>query len=178
LLSQFRSFHKERPDSHCSYYISAFFGPEKQPVEDMERILERVDKNALLEHLQKMLNPRNVILECLYSGNLCEADALNFWAGAKKIVFGYAQPAAESLYARLKFVPGSSYRVLPPSTDYEIHQQSMNEDEENGAVEFCFQSNKESYIGEKLGSDEALRETAALRLLAAMLREPIFNELR
>jgi len=49
----------------------------------------------------------------------------------------------------------------------------------------CFQSNRCSYVGlEKLVSGSSispppsLRETAALKLLSHMLREPLFNKLR
>jgi len=36
-----RSFHKERPDSHCNYYINSFLNPDRGEIEKVRSDEER-----------------------------------------------------------------------------------------------------------------------------------------
>ena len=105
----------------------------------MEGVLESVTKDKLLQHLQCMLDPKNLALECLYSGNLSEEDAVLWFRGAKTIVFGDPLPSPATppphLPNPLPFIQGSSYRVLPPSTDFEIHLQVRAERSERASTQ-------------------------------------------
>lgn len=59
-----------------------------------------------------------------------------------------------------------------------MHFQSQNPEEQNGAVKIIFQSNTPGYRGVKDDEFEELKQTAALRVLAQILKEPFFNQLR
>ena len=49
---------------------------------------------------------------------------------------------------------------------------------ENGAVIVTFQSQEPGFKGNSLSSKENLQQSAAIRLLSRMIKEPVFNELR
>ena len=49
---------------------------------------------------------------------------------------------------------------------------------ENGAVIVTYQSQIPGFRGRALSSDESLQQTAAVRLISKMIKEPCFNELR
>ena len=66
---------------------------------------------------------------------------------------------------------------MKPGEDIHLHFQSLNPQEENGAVRMTFQSLKAGYRGHPEDSDE-LSRTAAIRVICQMLREPLFNQLR
>lgn len=65
-----------------------------------------------------------------------------------------------------------------PQEDIELHFQSENPQEENGAVVFTYQSPFPSFRGKELSHDSSLKSTSAVRLLCHMIREPLFDELR
>ena len=69
-------------------------------------------------------------------------------------------------------------RRLPPGEDIEIHFQSRNVKEENGAVVLTFQSQVDAFKGRALSNEEALKRSAAIRLISRVMREPFFNQLR
>lgn len=73
---------------------------------------------------------------------------------------------------------GPHERRLNPGESIELHFQSENQEEENGAVLVTFQSPIPGYKGSLLSDYESLRSSAAIRLIAHMLREPLFDELR
>ena len=59
-----------------------------------------------------------------------------------------------------------------------LHFQSQNKEEQNGAVLMTFQSNIPGYKGLGLSKPNSLVQTAAIRTICHMLREPLFNQLR
>jgi len=73
---------------------------------------------------------------------------------------------------------GPLERRLVAGEDVEIHFQSKNPTEQNGAVVVSFQSSVPGYRGDSLSSPEMLRSSAAIRVICHMLREPLFDELR
>mmetsp|Transcript_22399 Transcript_22399/g.46576 ORF Transcript_22399/g.46576 Transcript_22399/m.46576 type:complete len:1143 (+) Transcript_22399:186-3614(+) len=176
-----RSFHKERPDAHCNYYIASFLNPHKGDVEKMINATERANVTALREHLRVMLKPENIFVECLYTGNVGSKEARGWFNECKSIV-RQGEPASSASPTKAKpfFAPGTTVREIGPGSNYEIHIQSKNENEENGAVVMSFQSDTCSYIGAETPSPapSTLRQTAALKLLSHMLKEPLFNKLR
>lgn len=89
-------------------------------------------------------------------------------------VLGRPSPGADA--KPLPYV-ASQTRKLPSGAEYHIHTQSRNADEENGAVVMFFQSGLPAYTG--VGDDaDALKRTAAMRVLGGMIKEPLFNTLR
>ena len=175
-LRRLRATHMQRSDELCDYYAEAFLSPEKRSCEEMEAVTARITKNMIVEHLRKMLDPKNIFAEALATGNTTEGQALEWWQGVQATVFG--DDAGATTLTNLKFVPGSSFRYLPPSCDYELHNQHKNEEEKCGAVVYAYQGDGLSYIGDRVGAAQSLRKTATLKLLAAMVKEPIFNTLR
>jgi hypothetical protein len=69
-------------------------------------------------------------------------------------------------------------RRIVPGEDIELHFQSKNPEEENGAVILTYQSCIPAFRGEDLSHPLSLQSTSAIRLLCHMLREPLFDELR
>ncbi len=73
---------------------------------------------------------------------------------------------------------GPLERRLPAGEDIELHFESKNPKEENGAVVVTYQSQHEGFKGKSLSSQEALERSACVRLISKIIREPCFNELR
>lgn len=73
---------------------------------------------------------------------------------------------------------GPLERRLPPGEDIEIHFQSRNVKEENGAVIVTFQSQVDGFKGKALSTEDSLKRSAAIRLISRIVKEPFFNELR
>lgn len=73
---------------------------------------------------------------------------------------------------------GDLERRVAPGEDVELHFQSLNPQEENGAVIFTYQSSVPAFRGRDLSHPFSLQSTSAIRLLCHMLREPLFDELR
>jgi secreted Zn-dependent insulinase-like peptidase len=69
-------------------------------------------------------------------------------------------------------------RRLPAGEDIELHFESKNPKEENGAVVVTYQSQHEGFKGKSLSSKETLERSACVRLISKIIREPCFNELR
>merc|ERR1719469_389713 len=76
------------------------------------------------------------------------------------------------------WLPETVERKIQSNGGIEMHFQSLNNQEKNGAVLVTFQSPVPGYKGPKLSSSQSLKYTSAIRLLCHMLREPLFDELR
>jgi secreted Zn-dependent insulinase-like peptidase len=59
-----------------------------------------------------------------------------------------------------------------------LHFQSKNTEEQNGAVLITYQSATPSFKGSGLSKPESLVQSAAVRTICHMLKEPLFNQLR
>jgi secreted Zn-dependent insulinase-like peptidase len=74
--------------------------------------------------------------------------------------------------------PSGPFERRLPYEDIELHFQSQNEKEENGAVIITYQSQIPGFKGKTLSSEESMQRSAAIRLLCSIIKEPFFNELR
>jgi len=59
-----------------------------------------------------------------------------------------------------------------------LHFQSQNKEEQNGSVLMTFQAAIPSFKGSGLSTPDSLSQSAAIRTICHMLREPLFNQLR
>lgn len=73
---------------------------------------------------------------------------------------------------------GPFERRLPNNEDIELHFQSKNEKEENGAVIVTYQSQIPGFKCKTLSSKESMHRSAAIRLLCTIIKEPFFDQLR
>ncbi len=73
---------------------------------------------------------------------------------------------------------GPFERSLNEGDDIRLHFQSQNAEEQNGAVRMTFQASLPGYRGVLSNDKEELVQTAALRVLSQILKEPFFNQLR
>ncbi len=73
---------------------------------------------------------------------------------------------------------GPHTRALSKGDDIHLHFQSQNPEEQNGAVRMTFQSQLPGFTGVKANEENELMQTAALRVLSQILKEPFFNQLR
>jgi len=118
------------------------------------------------------LNGGHMQIDCLYTGNVSESQAKNFFNEATRVVHGVTNQA------NTQWLPGSEELRLESGKDIELHFASQNEQEENGAVLMTYQSQIPGFRGAGLSPDESLKSTASIRLICHMLREPLFNTLR
>jgi len=79
---------------------------------------------------------------------------------------------------RLVIEKGPLVRRLIPCESIDLHFQSENTEEQNGAVMVTYQSPISSFRGHQHSSEETLHNTAAIRLISRLLKEPLFDELR
>ena len=62
-IRSLKSFHKERPDTHCNYYINSFLDPSRGDIDARVDAASRVTASHLREYLRAMLKPSNMFVE-------------------------------------------------------------------------------------------------------------------
>ena len=77
-----------------------------------------------------------------------------------------------------KWIPGPNHKRLKEGEEIHLHFPSYNMEEENGAVTMTFLSPLPSFKGRDVSSTESLVNSASIRVICHMLREPLFNQLR
>jgi insulysin len=167
-------FESRRADSIAHYY-SEFFLASRGPGKDVSlEFVESATLDSITSHFQNLLGNREWAVDCLFSGNVSEKQAKEYFVKASQLLHSSLAPSMGSSM----WLPGELVRRLTPGEDVEFHFSSQNKQEENGAVLMMYQSHIPGYRGEVLSTLESLKSSAAMRLLCHILREPLFNELR
>lgn len=78
----------------------------------------------------------------------------------------------------MKIKKGPIERKLKEGEEVHLHFQSQNTEEQNGCVLMSFQSSTPGFKGRQLSTKESLVQSAAVRTICHMIREPMFNQLR
>ena len=188
-----------RADSHAAYYRDLLLMSRGGDAVSCLNAVKGINVSDLEEHRRNILHDRNVEVDCLYSGNVCERHASSFFEKAMGLLEEARNQDVRVINAgddvnnrrniddvgnstRLlpssRWMSGSLVRRLERGKDIELHFSSKNPEERNGSVLMTFQSPVPAYKGSKISSQESLNHTAAIRLICHMLREPLFDELR
>ena len=177
LLRNLRTFFSSRrADSHANYYRDLLLEDQQGSIEESIHVAESVTLDDVLKHHGVLLQNECVFLDCLCLGNLSKDQSIDLFLQATDLLT--LIHAGQKLAADELWRPGRSEARLTPGEDFELHFASENLEEENGAVLVTFQSPVPGYVGPAISTPESLQNTASLRLLSQILREPIFNELR
>ncbi|KAL7552322.1 hypothetical protein ACHAWF_015546 [Thalassiosira exigua] len=173
-------FESRRADSLALYYRNLLLSSQGQGIEKNLEIAKAMTLADIAKQHQRIWADKNMMVEIYYSGNVSQKEAKDFSKKSIAILeraqSHVTQDAAHTINSTL--VPGPFERRLPPGDDLELHFSSKNPKEENGAVIFTYQSQVPGFKGKVLSSEESLRQSAAIRLLCKIIREPLFDELR
>jgi insulysin len=164
-----------RADSHAYYYETLLLSTRETSIDLSLSLVQRITVDSLRLHHQQLLACTECEIDCLYTGNVSEATAKDYFNRAIEIL-----SAKSSLGKNFKYsIPfGSDTRQLQPGKEVELHFPSINTNEENGAVLMTFQSQVPAFRGIGLSPHESIDSTASIRLLCHMMREPLFDSLR
>ncbi|KAL9181418.1 hypothetical protein ACHAXT_010223 [Thalassiosira profunda] len=174
-------FESRRADSLALYYRNMLLSSKGLGVEHNLELAEAMTLDDVLEQHKEIWADRDMVVEVFYTGNVAERDAKALFDKATSIVESTQTKALTEREAHPQYspwVPGTFERRLVPGEDVELHFSSKNPKEENGAVIVTFQSQLEGFKGKALSSGESLQQSAAIRLLCKLVKEPCFNELR
>eukprot|EP00814_Leptocylindrus_danicus_P018893 CAMPEP_0116007748 /NCGR_PEP_ID=MMETSP0321-20121206/2472_1 /TAXON_ID=163516 /ORGANISM="Leptocylindrus danicus var. danicus, Strain B650" /LENGTH=1177 /DNA_ID=CAMNT_0003476479 /DNA_START=185 /DNA_END=3718 /DNA_ORIENTATION=+ len=172
-----------RSDDLAKYYTHFLTRMRSEGVDESIACTEKASLSTLKNQHARLFSDR-IQMECLYTGNVSEEVAKKFFLHATDVV--QSRLSANSNGADLngngknkKWYPGGAIeRRLNPGEDIHMHFPSENSEEQNGAVVMKFQSTTPGFKAGKLSSEKAIKQSAAIRLICGMLREPFFNELR
>ncbi len=174
-------FESRRADSHARYYRNALLCLEDQGLDESLEIALASTFEDIVEHHRTILGDQERSVNCLFSGNVSSTEATEFFSSAKsKIQTAYKTQTPEEFddEAKTLIKNGIFERQLQQGEDIELHFNSKNAQEENGAVLCTYQSAIPSFKGENFSHPSALHSSSAIRLLSYILREPLFNSLR
>lgn len=168
-------FESRRADSHSIYYRDFILAANDEGIERAIEAAEAATLDSTLAHHGILLNNEESLVDCLFTGNVSESEAMFFFKSATEELSLKSKITSDP--KRLDFwIPGSCERRL--QKDIELHFASKNSQEENGSVVVTYQSSIPGFSGENLSCVESLRSSASLRLISHLLREPLFDELR
>merc|ERR1712176_234632 len=146
--------------------------------EGVEKSLESAARNTLdnvISQHKNLFSDPDITLDVLYMGNVGRKQAEELFVSAKAIVETARSTCNASNLPnapqKSPWIPGPLERRLPPGEDIELHFESRNAKEESGAVIVTFQSQVEGFRGRNLSSEEALKQSAAIRLLSRIVKE-------
>ena len=176
-------FESRRADADALYYRDLLLSSDSPTVDTSIQIAEAATLESTKAHHRTLLNNPEASVECLFTGNVSKAEAISFFDEASdRFVEAFPttthHPLVASNHHHQTWIPGEFERRLVPGCDVELHFQSQNPKEENGAVLMTYQSPIPGFRGDGLSHKDSLDSSAALRLISHMLREPMFDELR
>jgi len=169
-------FVSRRSDSHAVYYRDLLLDSSSEGVEASLDATESLSLQDIVEHHAAVLQNEEVFLDCLMCGNVSEKSARDFFQQSTQLLLDARE--GKSVAHPSMWRPGPTENRLAPLDEVNLNFQSQNPHEENGALIMTYQSPIPSFRGKGLSSEESLENTASVRLLSHMLREPLFNELR
>mmetsp|Transcript_13269 Transcript_13269/g.27085 ORF Transcript_13269/g.27085 Transcript_13269/m.27085 type:complete len:1231 (+) Transcript_13269:234-3926(+) len=171
-------FESRRADSLAVYYRDLLLTSRSGGVEENLEYAKGLSMKDIVDHHRSVWTDEGMFVECLYSGNVSSEEAKDFFEQAMGIIGTARSHLCEKSSQFRGWVPGPFERRLPTGEDFELHFQSKNAKEENGAVLVTYQSQTEGFKGKSLSSQESMRLSATIRLISTIMREPFFNELR
>lgn len=171
----------QRADVYASYYTELLISSQSKGISHTAKVIESITLKDIKDHHSILCLSGKFQIDCLFSGNFSENDATVLFSLIKSITNNAivknstCRDLPSSAY---KWVPGPNKKKLKEGEDIHLHFQSDNDEEENGAVTMTFLSHLPSFKGRNMSSTESLMNSASIRVLCHMLREPLFNQLR
>ena len=172
-------FQSGRADSHAFYYRDFILSGRGRGIDHKLELLSKITLSDIVQQRNRVLLYPGTEFDCLSTGNVPRGEAKDLFQKVCDILdsvspsFNY-----EGFPGPMRWIPGPVARKLPSGDDVEIHFSSKNPEEQSGAVVMTFQSSRSGFKGPFLSPKNALKETAAVRLISHIMREPFFNELR
>ena len=172
-----------RADSVALYYRNLMLSSQGKGVEANLEVAESMKFEDVVNQHQEIWADSGMMLEVFYTGNVSKKEAEVFFSKATDVI---KKTQAKVIQQRTKvfrpvasaLMPGPFERRLIAGEDLELHFASKNPQDENGAVVLTYQSQHEGFKGKSLSTEDSLQQSAGIRLLCKMIREPAFNELR
>lgn len=174
-----------RADSVALYYRNLMLSSQGKGVEANLEVAESMKFEDIVNQHREIWADSGMVLEVFYTGNVSKKEAEAFFSKAADVI---QKTQAKALQQRTKdfcpvasasaLVPGPFERRLNAGEELELHFASKNPQDENGAVVLTYQSQHPGFKGKSLSTEECLQQSAAIRLLCKIIREPVFNELR
>eukprot|EP00980_Cylindrotheca_fusiformis_P005083 scaffold1080_cov195-Cylindrotheca_fusiformis.AAC.1 len=171
-------FSSRRADSNALYYRDALLASKDRTIDESIELAENIDLQSLQDHHGRIVQNDEIYLDCLLTGNVSSTTAKSVFSRLDSAITE-ASKARQKCREAMSYIPaGELERRILPGEDIELHFQSRNPQEENGAVIVTFQSSVPAFRGQQLSDPLSLQSTSSIRLLCHMLREPLFDELR
>ena len=171
-------FEARRADSHAVYYRDALMASKDKGIDSSLALAQGVELSDMKNHFATILSNTEITFECLFSGNVSENDAKDFYMSATTEILKSRNVQSVETGDKPVIPSGVVERRVNPGEDIELHFASKNPSEENGAVICSYQSSIPAYKGDGISHPKGLESTAAIRLISHMLREPLFDDLR
>lgn len=172
-------FQSGRADTHAFYYRDFLLSSRSLGVDHKLELLSKISLSDVVHQRDRILLHSGTEYDCLLSGNVPEGEAKTLFKKVCDILESVRSTCDHNIGTdEMRWIPGPVARKLASGEDIEIHFSSRNSEEQSGAVVMTFQSAKSSFKGPFLSPINILKETAAIRLLCHIMREPFFNELR
>jgi len=172
-------FESRRADSIAMYYRDLLLTAQSTGIDAVLDAAKAATLESTKSHHASLFGNDQASMECLYSGNVSKLQASSFFDSATMMFSeAFARPTSPITERGGVWIPGDRERRLTQGEDLEFHFTSQNKQEENGAVLATFQSPIVGFRGDGLSSEECLTNSASIRLISHILREPLFDELR
>lgn len=192
----------KRADSYALYYTDLVLSSRDRGMDHTISEVESITLDTLKEHYRRLVSA-NAPSECIFGGNVGSDAAKNFYSKACDLIatvradrgqnphrwipgkiildlfhthYRHHSQFIDNMF--MTFTLGPFERKLNAGEEIQLHFQSQNKEEQNGSVVITYQSGVPSFKGSNLSKPESLVQCAAIRTLAHMLREPLFNQLR
>jgi insulysin len=170
-------FQSRRADSNAMYYRDLLLTSSNGGIGASLSAAEATTLDSVKCHHQQLFSNPDWELDCLFTGNVSEKEAKEFFSTASQLTKSVIVPSSRASGVPMWY-PGEMERRVPGGDDVELHFPSQNESDENGAIVMTYQSPIPGYRGNLLSNPESLKSSASLRLIGHILREPLFDELR
>lgn len=171
----------QRADAYASYYTELLISSRSKGISHTVEVTESITFDEIKNHHSLLCSSGRFQVDCLFSGNVSENGATALFSSLKRIMQNASMENSKHRdlpSSAFKWVPGPNQKKLKEGEDIHLHFQTDNVEEENGAVTMTFLSPVPSFKGRDISSTESLMNSASIRVLCHMLREPLFNQLR
>lgn len=156
-------FSSRRADSNAAYYQNLLLSAKQSEINVSLDFAIRATLDSIKANHRRIVNNKEIEIDCLYTGNVSEEHARIFFSDTNKLFSGL-ENEVQSQHSDI-YLTGPEVRRLKVGQDFELHFSSENAQEENGAVLMTFQSQIPGFCGKNLSGIDSLTSSACIRLL-------------
>jgi secreted Zn-dependent insulinase-like peptidase len=100
-------FESRRADSHAMYYRDALLASKDNGIEDSLAMAVAADFESIKEHHAQILRNNEVVIDCLFSGNVSAKEAKNFFSQTSTRIQEVQQaPSPTDIPMSKRVIPG------------------------------------------------------------------------